>query len=192
LPHKPSFNEKAFLFIENRMFIVNKLNSLLLSNTIMKKNITYNNLCLLITLFFCTANNDFFNKKCILKQAFNNTQIDTVRYLKEEIYAQKDKYIGKTLQHLLSDMKLKPVSFFVNIPSKNRYYFDGIQLVFCSFNKPCYSSSGHAEYIGIIWDKPILNDTINALSRKYKSDWNAEVESKLKNMIIKDLYIRKY
>lgn len=86
----------------------------------MKKNI------ILIIFLLCST--------IVFASKRQDTQIDTIQYLRDSVEAVKTKYIGKPLNILLSDLKIQPVGLLNLIdpqyPKKDTVYQSVIYLYF--------------------------------------------------------------
>ncbi|MEO5564799.1 MAG: hypothetical protein ABIR18_15235 [Chitinophagaceae bacterium] len=137
-------------------------------------------------------NYKILNTKCSLKQ-ITVLNIDTLKYLKEEIIGNKYVYIGEEFNKLLDSLILQPVFFFYNVggidnntdPNKSNavyfHYFNGTE----TFKR--LKNHITAGVLKIYWQKPINVDSVVAFGRKNGRQWSRDAADFYGKQIVKDI-----
>ncbi|HEX6426927.1 MAG TPA: hypothetical protein VF008_04540 [Niastella sp.] len=122
-------------------------------------------------------------------------QGDTLQYVQNCIMNHKDRYIGKPLDTLLSELEIPFGSIMNSVPHNNTAIVDHST---CSF----YNALTTIGRIGarfpktvllsIIWEKPLSSQVAFDLTRESKGNWTAEIKEYFGKQVIKDIILSKY
>jgi hypothetical protein len=122
-------------------------------------------------------------------------QGDTVQYVQNCIMNHKDRYIGKPLDSLLSELEIPFASFMNNVPHNNTAIVDRSTLSF-------YNPGTTIGRIGMrkpktvllifFWDKPIPSQVAHDFTRESMGNWTAPVKEYYGKQVIKDIILSKY
>lgn len=116
---------------------------------------------------------------------------DTVRYIKEQIIAQKNLYIGKPLDSLLKDLPMQPKRY-INTPVKPGIYPSTYLFLYMRENERIAQKKNPLNLV-IKWETPLTkNELTNATLKTVSDKWSEVVYNFFRNRIISDLSIVKY
>jgi hypothetical protein len=122
-------------------------------------------------------------------------QGDTLQYVQNCIMDHKDRYIGKPLDSLLSDLEIPFGSIMNNVPHNNRAIVDNSTLSF--YNSATTIGRVGARFpktvlLTFVWEKPIPYQAADDLERQSKGNWTAPVKEYFGKQVIKDIKMFKY
>src|SRR5690606_24660119 len=138
-----------------------------------------------IVLMFCLVNS--CKTRQIANTAPNNIApssnggtliTDTASYIRTQIIDHKEKFTGMPLSVLLDSLLIQVQSFTRGIVHSNINISGDISLSFVNSIETRSRSIQRQKpvLLTVIWATPLPLDSVNYLGRKFKNDWNAEVE----------------
>jgi hypothetical protein len=122
-------------------------------------------------------------------------QGDTVQYVQNCIMNHKDRYIGKPLDSLLSELEIPFGSIMNSIPHNNTAIVDHSTLSFYNLLTTIGRSGAkipNTVLLIFIWEKPIPSQVVYDLEKESKGNWTAPVKEYFGKQVIKDIKMFKY
>ena len=122
-------------------------------------------------------------------------QGDTLLYVQNCIMNHKDRYIGKPLDSLLSELKIPFGSVMNSIPHNNTAIVDHSTLSFYNLLTTIGRAGAkirNTVLLIFIWEKPLPSKATIDLTRESKGNWTAPVKEYFGKQVIKDIILSKY
>lgn len=124
------------------------------------------------------------------------TEIDTLKYLKEEIVDKKEKYIGKEFNKLLSDLNIRPVFYFYNVggvdENSDRSKSNGVYFHYFA-GQETFNRLKNRQIGGVLvirWQTPVDIDSVVSFAKKNGRHWNEAAADFYGKRIVKDIKLQ--